>query len=213
MPDGSLPLQIVDGLELQESTRVVLRPGEILTDEQGRGRRLPRFFYEIDSWQQALALDVTPHFKMWEFIGVDVRESPLQRQFPRYVPCGITALAAHLELVREAVGSYLHIAANGAYRSPSHALSRQASLHCWGTAANIYRIGNDWLDDRDTIGKYSTQIRRISPLFWVRPYGHGVGEADDHIHVDIGYMLLEPRASTGVDPEEAARVDRETAQA
>lgn len=213
MPDGALPLQIVDGFELPESVRTVLRPGEILTDAQGHGRRLPRFFYQIDSWQDALDLDVTPHFKMWEFIGVDVRECPLQRQFPRYVPCAVTALAAHLELIRQECGSYMHISANGAYRSPAHVLSRAASTHCWATAANIYRIGNEWLDDRDAIEKYTTQIGRISPLFWVRPYGHATGEADDHVHVDLGYLLLEPRATSGVDPEEAGRIDQETAKA
>jgi hypothetical protein len=213
MPEGALPLQIVDGHELPESIRAVLRPGEVLTDAGGRGRRLPRFFYQIDSWQDALDLDVTPHFKLWEFIGVDVRETPLQRQFPRYVPCAVTALAAHLEVVRDALDSYVHIAANGGYRSPSHQLSRAASTHCWGTAANIYRVGNEWLKDRDSIEKIASRIRACSPIFWVRPYGHGVGEADDHVHVDIGYLLLEPRESAGVDPEEAARIERETAEA
>ncbi len=213
MPEGALPLLIVDGLELPESVRAVLRPGEVLTDSDGRGRRLPRFFYQVDSWHDALDLDVTPHFKLWEFIGVDVREAPLQRLFPRYIPCAVTALAAHLELIREEMGTYIHISANGAYRSPSHQLSRFASTHCWATAANIYRVGNEWLNDREAIEKYSATIRRISSLFWVRPYGHGEGQADDHVHVDIGYMLLEPRGATGVDPEEAGRVERETAEA
>jgi hypothetical protein len=213
MPDGALPLRIVDGLELPESIRSVLRPGEVLTDVTGRGRRLPRFFYQIDSWQDALDLDVTPHFKMWEFIGVDVRETTLQRQFPRYVPCAVTALAAHLELVRDALDTYIHIAANGGYRSPSHALTHAASTHCWATAANIYRVGNEWLNTQESIEKVSARIRAISPLFWLRPYGHGIGESDDHVHVDLGYMELEPREAAGVDPEEATRVQRETAEA
>src|SRR3954447_8137922 len=137
MRNGALPLPIVDGLELPESVRSVLCPGEIVTDADGHGRRLPRFYYQISSWQEALDLDVTPHFKLWEFIGVDVREAPLQRLFPRYVPCAVTSLAAHLELIREELGTYMHSAANGGYRSPSHRLSRSASTHCWATAANI----------------------------------------------------------------------------
>jgi hypothetical protein len=213
MPDGALPLQIVDGLELPASVRAVLRPGEVLTDPDGRGRTLPRFFYQIDSWQTALDLSVTPHFKLWEFIGVDVREAPLQRQFPRYVPCAVTLLAAHLEMIRDVYDTYIHIAANGAYRSPSHALSRAASTHCWATAANIYRIGDDWFSSREAIERCATAIRRITPAFWVRPYGHGPGEADDHVHVDIGYALLEPRDATGLDPEEVARIENAAAEA
>jgi hypothetical protein len=213
MRDGALALPIVDGYELADSVRSVLRPGEVLTDADGIGRRLPRFFYQIDSWQTALDLDVTPHFKLWEFIGVDVRETPLQRQFPRYVPCAVTLLGVHLELIRQELNTYIHIAANGGYRSPSHELSRSASTHCWATAANIYRVGSDWLNDRESIERVSNAIRRIMPAIWVRPYGHAAGEADDHVHVDIGYAVLEPRGTAGVDPEEAARVERETAEA
>jgi hypothetical protein len=213
MPDGVLPLPIVDGLELTESVRSILRPDEQITDEQGVARRLPRFFYMIDSWQTALDLDVAPHFKLWEFIGVDVREATVQRQFPRYVPCAVTLLAAHLELIRDRLGSYIHIAANGGYRSPSHALSRPASTHCWGTAANIYRVGDEWYNTRESIDRARTQIKSIMQSLWVRPYGHGIGEADDHLHVDIGYAVLEPRGGVGRDPEEAATVRREAVEA
>lgn len=208
MRDGALALPIVDASELPEKWRAALRPGEVLVDVNGRGRRLPRFFYEIDSWQTALQLDVTEHFKLWEFIGVDVRESAAQRAFPRYVPCAVTLLAAQLELLRREVGTYIHIAANGGYRSPGHALSRAASTHCWGTAANIYRIGDDWLTSRDVIEKYAATVRRITPAAWTRPYGSATGEADDHLHVDIGYAILEPRNAAGIDPEEADRVER-----
>ena len=29
------------------------------------------------------------------------------------------------------------------------------------------------------------------PGVWVRPYGHGDGEADDHLHIDIGYTVFD----------------------
>jgi hypothetical protein len=213
MSDGALPLPIVDGFDLPDAVRAILRPDEFLTDEQGTARRLPRFFYRIDSWQLALDLDVSPHFKLWEFIGVDVREAPLQRLFPRYVPCAITLLAAHLELVRDVLGSYVHIAANGGYRSPGHALTRYASTHCWGTAANIYRVGNEWYNDRESIVRASALIRGIMAPLWVRPYGGAIGQADDHVHVDIGYAVLEPRGATGRDPEVESRVQAEAVEA
>ncbi len=193
MADGALPLPIVDGLELPSSVRAVLCPEEALVDVNGVHRRLPRYFYRIDSWKTALDLDVSPHFKLWEFIGVDVREHTLQRLFPRYVPCAVTLLAAHLEVLRDGLGSYVHIAANGAYRSPSHELTRAASMHCWGTAANIYRVGDEWYNDRDSIERATSRIRGLMPSLWIRPYGSGIGFANDHVHVDIGYAMLQPR--------------------
>lgn len=193
MSDGSLPLPVVDASGLAPSIRNVLRPGHLLADERRRLRRLPRFFYEVDSWQTALNLPVAPHFMLWEFLGVDVRESPEARTFPRYVPCAVTLLAAHLEVVRAAVGTYVHIAANGGYRTPAHALTRHASTHCWGTAANIYRIGDDFLDTRELIEKYAAAVRGVLPGVWIRPYGHQAGEADDHLHLDVGHAVAVPR--------------------
>ena len=201
MADGRLPLPVVDAADLPRSMRTILRPGDVLRDEGGKGRRLPRLFYEIDSWQTSLELDVSEHFRLWEFIGVDVREAPEQRQFPRYVPCAVTLIAAHLEVFRREVGTYVHIAANGGYRSPLHRLTRGASPHCWATAVNIYRVGDDWLSTREQIERYASIARRISPSVWVRPYGGGVGQADDHLHIDIGYAILEPRDSAGIAVE------------
>ena len=86
----------------------------------------------------------------------------------------------------------MHVAANGGYRSPAHALSRHASRHCWGTAANIYRIGDTWLDSREEIEKYADIARRVIPGVWIRPYGPEDGQADDHLHLDIGYTVFEP---------------------
>jgi hypothetical protein len=193
--DGSLPLPVVDACGLPPTIRNALRPGHLLADERRRLRRLPRFFYEVDAWQTALELPVAPHFMLWEFLGVDVREKAEARTFPRYVPCAVTVLAAHLEVVRVAVGTYVHIAANGGYRTPAHALTRNASTHCWGTAANVYRIGDDFLDTREHIEKYAAVVRGLLPGVWIRPYGHRSGEADDHLHIDIGHLVAVPRSA------------------
>jgi hypothetical protein len=190
-------LERVDGLSLPEEYRRILRPGEALQDEHGNGRLLPRWFLRVDSWQDALDTRLTEHFMLWEFIGVDVRETPELRGFPRYVPCAILILATALEVFRDAASSYVHVAANGGYRSPGHGMTRNASRHCWGTAANVYRIGNDWLDSRGMIEKYAALARRAVPGVWIRPWGSAIGEADDHLHLDLGYVTAEPVGDGG----------------
>jgi hypothetical protein len=190
---GILPLPVIDGIELDKEHRAVLRPDDCLEDREGRARRLPRFFYEVDSWQTAQQVQLSEHFALWEFLTVDVREAEQQRTFPRYIPCAVTALAAHLEVFREVVGTFVHIAANGGYRSPRHALTTHASTHCWGTAANIYRVGDDFLDTKDKIEKYARIADKSLPGWWTRPYGNEKGLADDHLHIDLGYLLLVPR--------------------
>jgi hypothetical protein len=195
-------LRVVDGLTLGADYRSVLRPAELVRDRTRRLRRLPRFFYEIPSWDVAQRAEFTPHFFLWEFINVDVREAELLRTaWPRYVPCVVSLLAAYLELFRQEVGTYVHIAANGAYRSPSHRLAGEASAHCWGTAVNLYRIGDDWLDDERNITRYARIAERILPGVRVLPYGHGVGETDDHLHLDLGYTVMVPPDSPGEDSE------------
>jgi len=196
MPERNLhPLRVVDGLDLDPAYRAILRPGELMEGRDGRRRRLPRWFFEVPSWEAALETDLSPHFKVWEFLNVDVREHPLQRmEWPRYLPLAVGLLAAALEVLRQKVDTYVHISANGGYRSPAHRLSRVAGPHVWGTAANIYRIGDDWLDDERTINRYSRLARGLSPAVWARPYGHGVGETDDHLHVDVGFCVVAPHA-------------------
>jgi hypothetical protein len=189
---STLPLPVVAGDHLPSELRQLLRPGETLQDRSGTARVLPASFLRVDSWGQALETLLTPHFTLSELIGVDVREAPLARTFPRYAPCALLLLAAGLELFRLEVGTYVHIAANGGYRSPGHALSRHASRHCWGTAANIYRIGDTYLDSRDEIEKYAAIARRVIPGVWVRPFGQADGQADDHLHIDIGYTVFDP---------------------
>ena len=187
-----LPLPLVLARDLADDVRQVLRPGESLLDRAGVAHVLPSSFLRVDAWSQARETLLTPHFALSELVGVDVREAPPLRGFPRYVPCALLLLAAGLELFRLEVGTTVHVAANGGYRSPGHALSRHASRHCWGTAANIYRIGDTYLDTREEIEKFAAIARRVIPGVWVRPYGPGDGEADDHLHVDLGYTVFDP---------------------
>jgi hypothetical protein len=193
--NGLLPLPLVDACDLDPNRRKLLRPDELLEDASGHARRLPRFFYEVDSWQTALNTQVTEHFTLHELMGVDVREARTLRLFPRYVPCTVTLLAAHLELLRKEVGTLVHVAANGGYRTPSHELSTHASRHCWGSAANIYKIGDELLDSQERIEKYTRLVNKLLPALWVRPYGHAKGQADDHLHVDLGYVLVTPESA------------------
>ena len=198
-----LPLPLVLADDLPREVRQVLRPGETLQDRSGVARVLPSSFLRVESWNQARETLLTPHFSLWELIGADVREAPVMRSFPRYVPCALVLLAAALELFRLEVDTLVHVAANGGYRSPGHALSRHASRHCWGTAANIYRIGDSYLDSREEIEKYAAIARRVIPGVWVRPWGQEDGEADDHLHIDIGYTLFDPvnEAGSGMSRE------------
>src|SRR3954465_8041689 len=189
----TFPLRVVDGLTLPPDYRKALRPGEEWKDSAGHPRQLPRYFYEVPSWDSAMKIELASHFLLWEFIQVDVREAAPLRTFPRYVPCAITLLAVCLERFREAVGSLVHISANGGYRAPSHGLSRNASLHCWGVAANIYRIGDTYLDTRSSIERFSLTARETLPAVWTRPYGSPAGFAEDHLHLDLGYVTSIPR--------------------
>lgn len=198
----TLPLPLVRADDLPPEWRQVLRPGEALQDASGAPRVLPSSFLRVDSWSQALETDLTVHFKAWELIGVDVRETMLARSFPRYVPCALLLLAGALELFRLEVGTYVHVAANGGYRSPAHALTRNASRHCWGTAANIYRIGDTFLDTREEIEKYADIARRVIPGVWIRPFGTEDGQADDHLHIDLGYTVFDLVDGGGSTPTE-----------
>ena len=198
----SLSLRLVDGFTLAEPIRAALRPGGFMRDRKGRARRLPRYFYEVPSWDAALATELTPHFGLWELLDVDFREVEPMRVFPRYVPCAIVLLATHLEVLREKVGTVVRVAANGGYRSPAHKLSNAASTHSWGTAANIYRIGEEMMDSQDRIDKYSRLARDVLPGIWSRPYGAGPGFAFDHVHLDLGFATVVPHDAPSESEEE-----------
>jgi hypothetical protein len=193
-------LPVVDGLDLPEPHRRLLRPGEMMASRNGNVHRLPRFFYAVESSAVAVETQLTPNFALWEFIEVDLREPALLRAYPRYVPCAITVLAMALEVFRETVGAPVRIAANGGYRSPAHACSVSASPHCWGTAANVFRIVNDYIDTAERINRFAEVACRALAACWTRPFGPGAGHADDHLHVDLGYVTVVPR-----DISEAAK--------
>lgn len=203
MSEGAVGLPIVDGLRLDPAYRAVLRPGERMRDREGRARRLPRFFYEVDSWETADTTRLTPHFALWELMDVDLHEAEVLQKWPRYVPCAVSLLAAQLELLRGAVDGRIHIAANGGYRSPGHRLSTYATPHCWATAVNLFQVGDTMLDNEGTIERYNQIVRRVVPTVWARPYGTGVGEVMDHVHLDLGYVTLVPRDAPSEDESSA----------
>lgn len=191
----SLPLRIVDGRRLEKKYRDALRPGGMLSDAQGQAHVLPRYFYEVPSWDVAMRLQLSEHFALWEFIHTDVHEAAPLRSFPRYVPCAITMMALALEQFRDAVRAFVHIAANGAYRSPGHGLTVHATPHAWGTAVNIYRIGDTMLDEREVLEHYAEVAYKSMPGVYVRPFGKRPGFTDDHLHLDFGYVVAVPRGA------------------
>jgi len=187
-------LRAVDAFSLPEEYRALLRPGEMETDFQGNAHRLPRFFYEISSWQEAHEIRLAPHFTLAELMLVDCREARLLvSQFPHYVPCAIVLLAKFLEDFRREVDAPVFISANGGYRSPAHQIGGAKSIHAWGTAANIYRVGDTFLSDAKSIEKYRAIAASLGPAVFVRPFGSERVQTDDHLHIDLGFASLTPR--------------------
>jgi hypothetical protein len=183
-------LRAVDGLTLSAEYRAALRPGEAVTDENGKLHHLPRFFFEVPTWEHAHSLRVATHFSLSELITVDSREAELLlRTFPHYVPCAILALARYLEDFRRQVDAPVFVSANGGYRSPSHGVNRGPSLHNWGTAADIYRVGDTYLNDEKSITRYGEIAASLGDEVHVRVFREG----DDHLQVDLGYLTLVPR--------------------
>jgi hypothetical protein len=188
-------LRIVAGQDLPEPYRDLLRPGALVTDVEGIQRRLPRYFYEVETWPQALETMLTPHFALAELMLVDCLEArDLLRRHPHYVPLAVGVLARYLEDFREkAGGEKVYISSNGGYRSPAHQMTRKPGVHNWGTAADIYRVGDTYLDDEETIKKYGEIFLTLGAEVYAAPFGHEVGQTDDHLHVDIGYVSIAPR--------------------
>src|SRR5947199_3379516 len=96
----NFPLRVVDGLTLPPEYRKALRPGEDWKDNNGFARQLPRYFYEIASWDTPMKIALASHFLLWEFVQVDVRQAPALSSFPRYVPSALTRLAVCLARLR-----------------------------------------------------------------------------------------------------------------
>jgi hypothetical protein len=187
-------LRPIDGLLLPEEYRALLRPGESEAGANGIVHRLPRFFYEIASWEEAHEIRLAPHFTLAELMLVDCREARLLlSQFPHYVPCAILLLARFLEDFRREVEAPVFVSANGGYRSPAHQIGGAKSIHAWATAANIYRVGDTYLSDSRSIQKYRTIAASLGPAVFVRPFGREKGQTSDHLHIDLGYVRLTPR--------------------
>ncbi len=191
--DALQGLKIVDAFDLDDEFRSTLKPGEMVKDAAGRRHRLPRYFYEVPSHEEAVSIRLTANFKLNEFIQVDIKETARLQEYPRYVPCAVRALAFYLQRVRETIGASMHVAVNGGYRSPLHGMSTGASCHMWGTAVDIYRVGNTILRDEETITKFNRIAEDVSDDIRASPYGHSEGFADDHIHLDLGYLIVAPR--------------------
>ena len=187
-------MRAIDGFNLPAEYRALLRPAETDTDLSGNVHHLPRFFYEIGSWQEAHEIRLAPHFTLAELMLVDCREARLLlNEFPHYVPCAIILLARLLEDFRREVDAPVFISANGGYRSPAHQIGGAKSIHAWGTAANIYRVGDTFLDDAKAIDKYRGIAASLSTAVSVRPFGSEQGQTNDHLHIDLGFASLTPR--------------------
>lgn len=187
----AVSLDIVSAEDLPERVRPFLRPGEAM-EGAAPGAVLPSHFYEIPSWEASMEVQLAPNFGVWELIDVDYREAEAVRLYPRYIPCALAVMAGYLQTLRAEVGRVIRIAANGGYRSPSHELSHTGSPHCWGTAVNIYRIGDDWMDSEAAIERYRDIAKRVLPAAWVPPFGATPGHVFDHLHIDIGYFSVIP---------------------
>src|ERR1043166_4604795 len=82
------------------------------------------------------------------------------------------------------------------YRLPAKRIGGAKSIHAWGTAANIYRVGDTFLSDAKSIGKYCAVAASLSPAVLVRSFGRDKGQTSDHLHIDLGYAGLTPRESS-----------------
>src|SRR6267142_1316695 len=188
MSDGQ-SIKVVDAFDLDDELRSLLKPGEMVRDADNRRHRLPRYFYEVPSHETSMEIRLTPHFGFNEFILVDLKEAPRLQQFPRYLPCAVRLLAFYLEQFRSAVGASVHIAVNGGYRSPAHKMATDATPHMWGTAADIYRVGTTIIKSKETIDKFNEIAEEISDDINTMPYT----TAEDHVHIDLGYVTFVPR--------------------
>ncbi|GAA4843514.1 hypothetical protein [Algivirga pacifica] len=197
---NNIPVKTVDGLSLSEAYREVLKPDESVTLSSGFTYRLPRFFFEVNSYEEARATMLSKNFHLAEFLVTDFREAELLQTYPKYIPIAVTLTASVLELFRKKVGRIVRIASNGGYRSPAHAFNKDhLSVHSWGTAANIYKIGSEYLNDQESIEKYRAIIREHIPGAWVREYGTEPGTSYDQLHMDLGLTVMSPERIKLVD--------------
>ena len=201
------PLPIVDGLELDAPVRSLLMPGVPVRDSHARLRRLPRFFYAVESWNVALETQADAAFRD---VGVHGRRSvragaaaPVSRatcrapsrRSPRISRCCASRSARRFTSPPTADIDRRRTAS----RSPG-------SPHCWGTAANIYRIG-------DRVSRRARRDRKVRGARDRSAAGAaraavraGPGCVDDHVHLDLGYVTAVPADAAGEEVLMRARV-------
>lgn len=181
-------LRVVGPGELRAEAKELLRPGELVECIDGSRQRLPRYFLEVPTWAMAKSTRLSPHFSLAELMLVDCREHPeLLHCWPHYVPATVLIFASYLELLRRKVGISIYLAANGGYRTPAHRLDPLPTPHSWGCAADIYRVGNTFLNNEESIQKNARIVAEIRPELTPETAG-----TDDHLHLDLGYLTWAP---------------------
>lgn len=212
-------IRVVDGFELEEAYRSIYRPAAFIRDEKGRFHQLPRFFLEVPSEEFARKLRLTPHFALEEFLRVDLRETLPLRDFPRYVPVAVRVLAHYLERFRAECGEPVYVSVNGGYRSPQHQRPHRGDPHRWGVAVDIYRVGTTLIDNEEAHNHYARLATRLGEEVNIGVWADEEGCAEDHLHLDLGYMVMtpayadeHPRVAEIIEdvPERRSRVDRRT---
>ena len=163
---------------------------KLLQDRCGISRTLPSSFLRVDSWSQALETPLSPNFKLWNWIGVDVRETPLMG------PSALRSVRGRAagRRARTVPPGSRHLCARG----------RQRRLSLAGACAQPARLapllghGRQHLPHRRHLARQPRGSRRRRHRtardsgVWIRPYGPEDGQADDHLHLDIGYTVFEP---------------------
>jgi hypothetical protein len=64
------------------------------------------------------------------------------------------------------------------------------------------------LREQASIETYNRVAEELTDDWWIMPYGHEIGKADDHIHLDLGYLTVVPREiseDAGEEPGAFAR--------
>ena len=98
-----------------------------------------------------------------EILGIDVRaidDATLESLKAEVAERGVVMIRDqalrpedHIDFARRWGGIDVnnYFPANGGYRSPGHALTVHATPHAWGTAVNIFKIGDTMLDQQDVL--------------------------------------------------------------
>jgi hypothetical protein len=53
-------------------------------------------------------------------------------------------------------------------------------------------VGDTFLNTRERIEKYASIAQQVLPGVWTHPVGHGAEQTDDHLHLDLGFVLSVP---------------------